>query len=236
MATARDLINRAMRAAGILGVGQTASAEDMNDAFATANGMLDEWNGTQQMMYTQVDTAFQSTGAQSYTIGIGQQFNVARPFKIQSAFARQFATPQPADYPLNVIQTQDEYNGIFLKQLPAFPAYIFYDYGWPNGKLYPWPIISSQFEIHVTTIVPLPRFANLSDQIAMPEMYEQCFRLSLAELLCIEWNLPAPTQLVQAASRSRAAVKRANTRTPTMGMPAPLAGDTRYNIYGDTVR
>lgn len=41
--TAGSIINLALKMAGILGVGQTATAEDANDAFTVLNMMLAQW-------------------------------------------------------------------------------------------------------------------------------------------------------------------------------------------------
>lgn len=40
---ASSIINLALKMAGVLGIGQTASAEDSNDALTLMNAMLAQW-------------------------------------------------------------------------------------------------------------------------------------------------------------------------------------------------
>ncbi|MGX5874499.1 lysozyme, partial [Burkholderia gladioli] len=74
--TAVDLITLALKDIGALGVGQPISPEDTMDALATLNMMLGQWQGERLSVYHLVDTAIQSTGAQSYTVGMGGDANL----------------------------------------------------------------------------------------------------------------------------------------------------------------
>ena len=96
--TPRDLINLSLKTANVLGVGQVASAEDMNDAFNLLNMLMAQLQRRRYMIYQLVTLAKQATGAISYTVGPGGDFNVARPAKLESAFFRQnVQTPLPVD-------------------------------------------------------------------------------------------------------------------------------------------
>ena len=44
ISTVGDLITLALKDSGVLGAGQTALAEDMNDALSRLNMMLGQWN------------------------------------------------------------------------------------------------------------------------------------------------------------------------------------------------
>src|SRR5690242_3090169 len=110
-------------------------------------------------VYQLVTTGLQANGAQSYTVGPGGNFNIARPAKLESAFFRQNAgSPQPVDYPLDILRAQEDYNKISLKSLNAFPRYAFYDMAYPLGNLFVWPIPNNQYTIFITTMLQLQQF------------------------------------------------------------------------------
>lgn len=93
MTTPVELINLALKQAGVLGVGQTASAEDTNDAFRLLNMMLAQWSLKRNIVYRITDTAFAATGAETYTVGPGGDFNMPRPSKLVGAYCRQLLSP-----------------------------------------------------------------------------------------------------------------------------------------------
>jgi hypothetical protein len=235
--TANDLITQALKKAGVTGVGQNAAPADMLDAFDELNLMLDEWSADNLMVYTKNDVVFQSTGALSYTIGPGMQFNCPRPEQLQFAFARQNGgTPQPFDYPMHVIETFEEYNAINLKDLGAFPGYIFYDGGFPTGTVKTWPVVNNQFEIHLSANSPLTELTDPADSFVLPAKYKVAVLYSLTERLITNYTLPANPDVARIAAKARLTVKRSNTRTPVMSMPNDLVQTRRYNIFGDTFR
>jgi hypothetical protein len=233
--TANDLILQALKKAGVTGVGQNASPADTLDAFDELNLMLDEWSADNLMVYTKDELVLQSTGAQSYTIGQGMQFNCPRPEQLQFAFARlNGATTQPIDYPLNVIETFEQYNDIVLKELTTFPRHVFYDGNYATGTVKFWPIPNAQFELHLGVNQPLTELADPSDVLVLPAKYKVAVLYSLAERLTTNYTLPGNPDTTRIAAKARATIKRSNTRTPIMDMPHDLVTTRRYNIFGDT--
>ena len=123
--TAGDIAQAALRECGAWGVGQTPLAEDISDAQARMQWMLQEWERKRWFVYhlvtysvvAQPDPGGQFQGKQAYTIGPGgdmdtnlrfnpftQHFDSsfgpghvvsARPNRIESAFLRQLTLSQP---------------------------------------------------------------------------------------------------------------------------------------------
>ena len=90
MTTPQDIINLALKDAGVVGLGQTASAEDTNDSFIRLNWMVSSWARKRWLIPHLINVSVVSTGAQSYSIGPGGDINVSvRPDGIASAFMRQ---------------------------------------------------------------------------------------------------------------------------------------------------
>lgn len=235
MTTALDLITLALKDLGTLGIGQTISAEDTTDALATLNMMLGQWQGERLSVYHEIDVALQATGAQSYTIGPGGDFNTARPTDIKAAFVRLNNGATPADYPVRVIRSREDYNRIAVKSISTMPDSVFYDAAYPLGALFWYPVPGPQYELHVSVLDVLPQFALPSDAVSLPPEYMAALRYNLAVSLAPSYQLePTPT-LQRLAANAKRVIKRMNVQIPSMTMPAGLAGmGGRYNINSDS--
>lgn len=237
MTTPQDIVTQALKKSGVLGVGQTALAEDINDGFTDLNDMLAQWRRKRWLVYHLVTMSFTSTGAQSYTIGPGGNFNVAeRPDKIDSAFFRQLNTTSPnqVDYPLKIIDAREDYNRITLKGLVTFPEYLFYDSAYPTGLLYPWPVIQSGlYELFITIKEQLTAFTGLSQSIVLPPEYMAALKWNLAARLRPSYQMPPDPSVVALAKDSLNVIRNANAQIPTLKMPAALTRRGIYNIYSD---
>lgn len=240
MATARDIVTLALADAGIVGVGQTPLAEDSNRALVRLNWMISQWARKRWMVYHLVDLGFTSTGAQSYTVGPGMNYNISvRPDKIKSAFARQLvpAAPNQVDYPLEVIESRETYNLISLKQLTSFPYYVFYDAAYPTGLLYPWPIPQAGlYAVHITVEEVLVQLASLNTTVIFPDEYQPALHSNLVCILRAAYRLPVDPFWLGKAKADLNVVKNANEAISRLRMPAELAGRGAYNIYSDQFR
>jgi hypothetical protein len=234
--TPSDLITLALKTANVLGVGQTASAEDMNDSFNLLNMLMAQLQRRRYMIYQLITTAYQATGALSYTVGPGGNFNIPRPSKLESAFFRQnVQTPLPVDYPLEILRSTEDYNRISIKNLNAFPRYAFYDMAYPVGNLFVWPVPNDMYEIHITTMQQLQQFQTINDTLAMPPEYSAALMWNLTLELLALYGLPMNPVVQGKAEASLRIIEEANTAIPQLQLPPavrPQRGST-YNVYGD---
>ena len=236
MSTARDLITLALKDAGIVGVGQTANAEDANDSLTRLNAMIAQWSQRRWLVYHLVDVSFQATGALSYSLGIGGDIPTTRAAQIESAFFRQTAgvPGDLVDYPLDVLYAREEYNRIALKAMAGFPQILFYDSGWPLGNVFIWPVPSSVYEVHLSIKATLQQFSNLTDAFNFPPEYEEAMRLNLSVRLRVAYQLAPDPALNQLAKLALNTIKNANAQIPTLQLPSDLVGPNRpYNIWSD---
>lgn len=234
--TPNDLLTLALKDGGIVGVGQTPKAEDMNDAFDRLNMMIAQWRRKRWLVYRLVSTSKVSTGASSYTVGTGGDFNIARPDRIEDAFLRLLNTggANPVDYPLRVLQSREDYNQIATKSLNAWPEFVFYDPTLPNGTLYPWPIAAASiYEIHISTKVDLPAFTSLAQQITLPEEYKAGILYNMAVRLRAAYRLPPDETLNGLAKDALNVIRGANTAIAQLRMPMALSRGPGYDVYSD---
>ncbi len=216
--TVQALINLALKLCGVGGVGVDPSAEDTNDAFTLLNMMLAEWQVKRWLIWSLVDTAIPATGAESYTVGTGGDFNIVRPDRLEAAFFRMnVESPEgQVDYPVAMIWAREDYNRIMLKNLSTFPQACFYDAAYPMGNVYFWPVPNaSLYELHITTKTAIGNFAALTDTVMLPQNYQNAVLYNLAERLLTLFRLPPDPMITGIAKGSLAAIRSSNAQIPT---------------------
>lgn len=230
--TAVDLITLALKDIGALGIGQSIGPDDTADGLATLNMMLGEWQAERLSVYHLVDTAIPSTGAQSYTVGTGGNFNIQRPVKIEAAYARLNAGSASAiDYPVTLLDSREDYAKIALKGLTSFPEWAFYDASYPMGSLLYYPIPNASFELHILTMEVLPQFAAPGTTINLPPPYISAIRYNLGPYLAPSYQIEPLPSLVRRAANAKRIIKRMNAQIQSMQMPRGLRSYQKWNIY-----
>lgn len=150
MTTARDVITLALKEATILGVGQTALAEDINDSLVYLKNMLAQWQKRRWLVPALKDISMPGNGEISNTIGSGGYWDIQRPVDIKAGWFTQPASGgTPVSFPLRKIFSYQDYARIALKELSTWPGAFFYDANWPLGNVFIYPIPSSSYEIHL---------------------------------------------------------------------------------------
>jgi hypothetical protein len=238
MTTANDIIVLAMKESGVLGVGQTASAEDLSDNLKRLNFMLAQWARKRWLVWHLIATSVTSTGAQSYTVGPGQDFDIVRPDRLEDAYFRQIlpSGQNQVDYPLELIEAREDYDRISLKSLKSWPTYCFYDSGFPTGSVYFWPIpAASLYEMFIVTKAPVTVMESGAQEFVLPPEYEAALLYNLAVRMRPAYQLPPDPSLVSLATDALNVLRTANAQVPRLTMPTQLARGGLYNIYSDRI-
>lgn len=232
ISTPNDLIALALKTAGVIGVGQTPDADDTMSCWIVLNAMIGEWQRKRYLVENLIDVSHQSTGALSYTIGAGGDFNTTRPDKLNAAYAR-LATnnpQQPFDFPLSLIYAREDYSALTLKHLSTFPYFVFYDSAYPLGSVYFWPVPNTQWELHLVVKNTLPTFTSLAQTIALPPEYINLLLWNLTARIRPLYQLPADPVIIGLAKDALATVRAANTQIPQLSMPGVLMGGTQFDV------
>lgn len=264
LTTASDLCYSALQESGAIGDGQTPTTAALTDALARLQWMLQQWERQRWKVYHLVDLAVVSTGKLSYSIGPGgdintspamanpfnNQFNSqfgagnpmftsARPARIESSFLRQLTQSQPnqIDYPMQLLQSREDYNRIALKSLVSFPGYLFYDSAWPLGQLYPWPVPQANiYELHVSVIEQLPvSFPSSTTAVSLPYEYYLAIVYNLAIRLRPKYGIASfPGDVLPGLAKDSLKVLRgANVQIARLVQPTDLIRAREYNIFSD---
>lgn len=240
--TARQICELALKESGVLGVGQTALAEDMNDAFTYLARMMAQWQKKRWMVPALIDVAKTLTGAKSYTVGTGGFFNIPRPNQIKGGYVLQLNTgTTPVSLPLAPIFSYEDYIRISVKDLNSLPYLFFYDGAWPLGNVYFWPIGSSAYEAHILVEAQLnfpiaptnPPTAGtgLDTVFGLPEEYLEAIHYNVAIRYCSGWQIPPQETTIKLAKSALNTIKTANSQIPTLRMPPGLRRGKAFSLY-----
>jgi len=241
--TVGALITLAQKMSGAIGQGQVPQAQETQDAFNILNAMLETWNADRYLVYGLEDIACTSTGAESYTIGTGQSFNVARPTDIEAAYLRQYPQSQgtqfPVDFQMELLTSYEDYSRISVKTLSSFSRYAFYDAAYPVGNIYFWPapLATGGYELHVLVKTPLVSFTSLTQTLSLPPSYTDSVVYNLACRLRPYYGLAPEPTLVSLAKSSLNVLRNSNAQVPRMQIDSTLYGNNGgqgwYNVFSD---
>ena len=139
-ATAKDMVEDAMRLIGKLGAGQTSSSIDQTEGLRRLNDLLESWNLDAAMTYEQRrDEKTLTANKNPHTVGkavnsgsVGD-LNIVRPLSIEAASI----TVNNFEFPVGVL-SKEQYQGIPDKTTAtARPAALWYERSFPLAKLHP---------------------------------------------------------------------------------------------------
>jgi hypothetical protein len=234
--TARDILTLAFKEAGVLGVGQTLLAEDVNDGFTYLRRMMQQWQKKRWLIPGLTTVSALGNDLKSNTIGPGGHWDYPiRPDKIQSAYMVQQNTGQtPVSIPLRLIFAKEDYDRITLKDLNTYPGAVFYDNLWTGGvgNVYVWPIPSATYRIYLTIKTDLGWPGDIDSDFDLPLEYEEAIHYNLALRLCSGYQLQPQDETKRLARASLNTIKVSNTQVPRLQMPASLLGTNRgFNIF-----
>lgn len=214
MPTALDIIKPALRKIGALGIGETLEADIVNQALEALNDMLDSWSNDGLLVYYIKQENFALVpGKQSYTIGVGGDFNTARPDAIEGGFSRFGET----DYRFQLV-SQDDWDSVVIKNVPStWIAYVKYEATVPLGRIdvYPRP---TGGELFLNTYGKLARFPDLSTDIPLPGGYKRAIQYNLSIELAPEYERSVSNEVARIASDSLSKIKRLNEDLTTLGL------------------
>lgn len=238
MATALQMITRAMRLAGVIGKGESPDSDEAQDGLTALNAMLDSWRIERLFVYQIVQGSYTwPSSTTSRTIGSGGDFSATRPDRIESAFV---VDSNSNWYEVKVLAMREEYDAIVVKTVTGnLPMYLFYDPAYPLGVIYLWSIPSAQLTLKLNTWQTLQSFSTLTTALALPPGYERAIVYNLAVEFGPEFGVKVPDEVRAIAVKATSNIKNLNAPTLIAQVDNGVArlGQTsfrgRWNIYAD---
>lgn len=233
--TALDLIASSLRLINVVASGEPVPLDMANDSLMVLNDMIDSWNAQRQAIFTTKATDFPYVlNQQSYTLGTGGDFDMARPAQIDAMSTILLNDPSnPVEIPLALYSVDDWQTQVPVKEVPGtIPLICYDDGGFPFRTLNFWPIPSTiPNSVRIYSWQPLPA-QSMATNIAFPPGYSQAMRFNLATLLAAEFAAAVPAVVAATAVSSLAIVK--NLNAPDLGLRSDLIPDpSGYNYKAD---
>ncbi len=205
-----QMIARAMRLAGAIGVGETPSDQEAADGLEALQHMIDSWNTERLFAYCIIDESLTLNGSQQdYTIGPSGDLNTTRPVRIDNSSYIQF---QGISFPLQIVEVQ-AWDSIPAKSTQSnIPWVMYVKYGYPliTVRFYTYPT-SAGAVAHITSWQQLQAFTSLTDELSMPPGTARAIVYSLAEEFGgPEFGLTISPDVHRIATKARANLKRVN--------------------------
>ncbi len=233
MATANDLIRRAMLLIGNIGKGESPDPDEAADGLVSLNAMLDSWSNESLSVYQTLQENFPLTGGtRTYTIGSGGVFNTTRPIRLTNAFIRQ--TTSNIDTTLKIMRTSDSYDKISLKiSQSSFPDHLYYDLAYPLGTIAVWPVPSISSTLFIDSYKQLQQFSTLTTALSLPNGYERAIVYNLAMEISAEYGATPSPVVMTIAMESKSAIKRINQKDIIARIDPGIFARAPFNInYG----
>jgi hypothetical protein len=222
-----DLATTALKASGILGIGQSAQPDDLSTFLDLLRALIGQWQKKRFLVFVEQTVELPaSTGALSYSIGPGCDFDVnGRPDRISRAFIRiiQGMPPNLVDIPIEVLDSREDYVAISVKTLETMPATVYYESGFPTGRVYFWPVPpASMYGLFLVVKVPLPTYVSTADPLNLPDEYIDALIWSMCVRMQMAYGLQARPDHVAQAALAINTLRQANAQIPQLAVPAPL--------------
>lgn len=208
MATARDIITRAMKACRLLAPGELPSASEASDGLLLLNMMLSSWSNDNLNVYASTLESFPlvaNTG--SYNIGTGQTFNTTKPIVINAMYTRQSSV----DYTVNQLNDID-FAGISFKSITGRPDYYNFSNDYPSAIIKLYPVPDENYTLFILSEKPLSSIATLDTVINFPDGWELALAYNLALMLSPEYQQPIDANMVKIANDAKMSIRRAVNR------------------------
>lgn len=235
MSTALDLIASSLRLIDVVAAGEPVPLDMANDSLMVMNDMIDSWNADRLAIYTtRSDDYNYQANKQSYTLGAGGDFNMARPPQIDAMSTIIENNPtNPVELPIALYTVEDWQKKVPVKTVSGtIPLLCYDDGGFPFRTLSFWPIPSDPTnKVRIYSWQALAA-QTLTAQVTMPPGYRQAYRYNLAVLLAAEFSAPVPAIVAQIANESLGRVKILNA--PDLEISSDLVNDPAgYNFAAD---
>lgn len=205
----------ALRLIGAISAGETPTSQEATDALFVCNQMIDSWNAERLMIFTILRSVFTLVvNQQVYTLGIGGDFNIQRPARIeQFSIIQQPNSTQPLELAMAILN-YEQWQQIPVKNTPtSLPQAVYPDYAFPLINLNLWGVPTVAQQVALYTWQQISQFTSLTADLELPPGYAEAIRWNLALRLGPEWlgsQFTTAGLIAPMAASSKAIVKSIN--------------------------
>lgn len=231
MTSVADLAKDALIEIGVIAPNEPLTADDGNQIMRVLNRMIGQWNIEDLMIYTLDRQIFTLTAnQQSYTMGPGGNFNVARPVRIQMASVLNTNATPNNEIPIDIL-TDEEWRGIGVKGTTAtFPTKLWRTGNVPLDTLWLWPVPQdTTYQLILYTWGQTTAFTDINAVVYFPPGYEEALVTNLAVRLASSYGRPVDQVLFARAQQAKSLVEGINLEPLFTTVDAALLGNGGTN-------
>lgn len=211
MATAKQIIEGALRTIGVLASGEEGQPAELQDALFTLNGMLGDWSNDGLLINSTTMRQFPlQENKRTYTYGTGGDFNATRPMSIEYAQIIEQDELYLCDR-FGVVQYKE-----LLDDTQQRPRGYYYESSYPLAKVYFPTYPTPDCTFSVTVLEPFTKFSNIVDEVNLPDGYDRALRLNLAIELSAEYNGKLTQETIALAEDAKRKIQIRNARVDTL--------------------
>ena len=208
-----DIISGALRLLNVIAVGETPDNDQAQTGMEVLNDMLSAWGTERLMVFNVTRSVFAlPTLKQSYTFGIGGDFNAPRPIRIDRCGVLSLNNPaQPLELPIPYTTDPQKWAAIPVKNTASSLVQLVWDDGaFPFRNINCWPIPSIPIQLVFYLWAQFSQLNDLQLDLEFPPGYNEAIKYNLAARLAPELNTELRQDVMALAITSKAQLKSIN--------------------------
>lgn len=224
MTRVRDILTDALLQIGMLDPTEPIGADAAASALRELNRMVSSWANEELMIYTVDRQTFALVGGQqSYTIGVGGNFNTAYPVR-PSQINLVSVLVNGVEIPIDILN-DEQWRDISVKTTSStFPLQMWANGNHPLNTLYFWPIPTAANSLIMSVWGQITAFPDVNTVVTLPQGYEDALVQNLAIRLCPSYGVqPSPVTGILANS-SKTRIKAINWEPTYRTVDSALTG------------
>lgn len=224
--TSRDsLIAGALRVAGAIAQGETASATLVSEAAEALNMLVKAMQADGMPLWALKKYSITLTATGDYTIGVSATVNTPKPLKVIQAYLSY--TSSSVDVPVRII-TKQEYEMLGNKTSTGYPNQLYYEPLLTTGVVHVYPVpdatVAAACTLKIIYQRPFEDFDAAGDEPDFPQEYYHCLKMMLADAIAPEHGLAIQDRqdLARRAKEARMEALSFGTEEGSMFLQADL--------------
>lgn len=181
--TIGDLLNMAYRLAHALkNPGQGIGPSELTEGLLLLNSMINGWRTERLMVVFFIRTIVPfKANQQSYGVGPGQDWDVARPTRIDRAGFIVGTDSSPAEISMDIVLTHEQWSAFTIKKVQDnVPLALYYQASYPYGTARLWPVPNQDGTMAIYTPQWLSEVKTADDPLITPDGYRDMMIYGLA--------------------------------------------------------
>lgn len=161
---------------------------------------------------------FNVPSAEQFTYTTPGLLKIPRPLRINSGYTRITSSGNTGlDYWFECHNAVERYNEVGYKGVSGpWPTMLTYQTTFPLGTIWLYPNPTNAGEVHLFTDLILSTFANINQNVNLPQGYTRALKKLLGLELCPSWGKNPSAELKRQASEARGFIKGLNASPVTV--------------------